>query len=239
MGLQNYDAAKVMGRHAGLPAWVIGGGPSLLHQDPAEMLGAVVFVVNQHVETAPELGFPMADYWVFIDLECPLNHGHLFERPPGRYPEPVKICDPMPGAFLMGRGFEPGGDGRGRYFLPVTFAQSWRPRPDDTVPCAKASSLSGALHLAVMMGCNPIHIRGLDLQNGPHGRVYWNDQPGAGAPNEPNYDFQRDYLHCVIQEYVTHGVRIDVKGASWLATEPYVPYHLRPAPAGELCQRGA
>jgi hypothetical protein len=206
--------------------------------DPAEIGDRdIVFTVNQHVETV-KLGFPEAHYWVFIDIECPLRHGHLFEKPPGLYPGPVKICEPMPGAFLMGRGFEPGGDGRGKFFMPVSFTQTYFPKASDEALAAKGSSISGALHLAIIMGCNPINIRGLDLKNGPKGRVYWNDAPGQARPLNPNYVWQREYLHQVIQQYLATGVKITVQAASELITEPFVPDYMRPAPLGELVPIG-
>lgn len=236
--LESVSLAKLVRRHTGRTAWVIGGGPSLLEMDPEEIQrNDIVFAVNHHVETV-KIGLPEAHYWIFIDIECPLYHGHLFEKPPGLYPGPVKICELQPGAFLMGRGFEPGGDGRGKHFMPVSFSQTYFPKSTDLVPAAKGATISGALHLAVIMGCNPIHIRGLDLKNGPMGRTYWNDVPGKASPSAPNYVWQREYLHQVIQQYLQTGLVITVKAASELVTEYFVPDYMRPAPLGELVPIG-
>lgn len=238
MLLEPFNVAKMVGLHAGKPAWIIGGGPSLLRQNPKELRGGVVFAVNQHIEACYELGFPEPDYWFFMDVEFPLWHRHMFLAPPGRYPNPVKLCEAQPGAFLMALGFQNGGDGRGGNFLTVAFGTALRPPKQSCVVHAKGSTISGCLSLAFLMGCNPIHVRGVDFKNDDQGRQHWSDLPGTDVPGKQLYGQQRDYLHSIIQHFIKSGIEIDVQTASELVTTPYVPEWQRPAPLGELVAIG-
>lgn len=214
------DPEELRDRHAGRPAWILGAGPSILRQDPREVQG-VVFAVNRSIELVSR-AFPTPTYWLFTDLGFPALNSHMFASPGlCKYPEPVKLCGHIPGAFLLGRGFTPGGDGRDNRYLTFEFGDNPHPHKLDTVLSAGRSTVAAALHAAFIFGCNPIHILGLDFKADEWGRLHWYD-PIGGEPHAPYCKHQEGHIHALVTRFKSLGTTITVKSASWLETKEYL-----------------
>ena len=158
--------------HKGQPAYCLGGGVSLERQRPEPMAGAVVFGTNEQIWAPARLGLPALDYWVFYDGTIPAR------LPVNFYNRPLKIVLEPAARMLRRQGFRDG-DGRGNTFALV--GRGGRPFRDAEEIYEGGSSLLGAVHLAWIMGCRPVHVRGLDLERGPDGRAHWWETKGARA----------------------------------------------------------
>lgn len=203
-------------RARGRPVFVIGGGTSLLEQDPAELEGAVLVGVNHAVWARERLGFPELDYWVFYDAAL------VREVKVEDYPGPRKLVLPGAGRALERRGFHPAGietgeEGHGSTFVLVRSTSSGPISPDAEALVAQRSSLHGALHLARILGGDPIHVRGLDLAFGPDGRSHWFQGPG-GRARTPLRVYQRmqPFFLSALLAVQAGGVRLTVgKGSAF------------------------
>jgi hypothetical protein len=220
----DFDPRTLMGSERGRPAWVLASGPSLLDVNPADLAGAVILGVNDAVRLHKERGFPKLDHWFGLDIET-------FERLDIRDHPGVRVwTDIQCGCFLRGRGLRQGRDYE-------TFLISCRPEltPTNGTLSTRHSSVAPAINLAWLLGCDPIHVRGLDLKNDAEGRTHWWDAPGTGKPNAAGtYDHQAEHLHDLIQTVRESGVVITVQAASWLVEKPHVPFWLRAPVVGEV-----
>lgn len=230
--------------HKGRPCWVLGGGPSLLEQDPAEVTGThlkhgIIIGVNHHGVLLADHGYGYPDYWVGLDLGLVDLHPELFFPGP-RCPGAIKLFPRLVGTRLECGGYQYGGDGRGMNWLEIEAHHNLTPERWTRVLGSAISTVGAGLHLAVIMGCDPIHVRGLDLKRDSEGRINWYDYPHPEKANatDDEYAGQADDLHCLIQHFIKQGVRIDVRGAGWLTERPYVPVWRRP-PDGRIKSLGA
>jgi hypothetical protein len=197
-GVPMPSVQRFLDAEKGKPCWIIGGGPSLLKQDPREMDG-VQIVVNFSIWAHERLGFPEADYWMFGDTA-------IFWRPgfevinPDDYPRPRKFVAGPPLYYLLGKGYEPSLDGRGKTFVPFY-------NNNDFIICRQAdylwsqwSMLCSCVSLAWVLGCNPIHIRGCDFgtKHGD-GRSHWYDPPGVTADQKHiNYERMKRPIRTLV-----------------------------------------
>ncbi len=224
--------------HKGRPALVMGAGPSILQEDrdalqDAQWAGCVVFAVNRHVRLARH-GFPLADYWLGLDMGLMELSPELFTPEP-EFPGPVKLFPRLLCEWLASRGYAYGGDGRGRNFFTLEARNNPYPCRTENVLGCSVSTVGAALNLAWVMGCRPLTVIGLDLQRDAEGRLHWDDVPHPELANSRDVDYQgqADDLHGLVRHIIGQGVPVEVRGASWMQTTPYTPPWKRP-PAGTL-----
>ncbi len=204
-------------RARGRPVFVLGGGVSLLEQDPAELRGAVLVGVNHAAWTRERLGFPELDYWVFYDAAL------VREVKVEDYPGPRKLVLAGPARALGKRGFRPadpcrGEEGRERSFVLVRSTGTGRVSPDADALVIQRSSLHGALHLACILGGDPIHVRGLDLAAAPDGRTHWFQAAGdRGRSPLRVYRRMQPFFLSILRAIRASGVRVTVGEGSPLA----------------------
>ena len=215
------------GLYARRPAWILGAGPSLLHADPEPMAGGLVIAVTDTIEAPAMLGFPPAEYWLFMD------DGFTKGFDVRKRPEPIKLwCNTFPACHLLSQGLTPGGTGRGMTFLEPQVGTCREMSARDTQLNSVGSSVGMALNLAVIMGCSPISLVGVDYCSDSAGLARWSDQPGTVDPDAPCYGHSREFLHAAISHLRESGVEVTVESAKWLL-EPHVPFWLRkPGKAG-------
>lgn len=189
-GITCQPVTRFCDREKGKPAWVLGGGPSLLKQDPKEVDGGCVIAVNFSIWAPERLGFPSVRYWIFGDTAMLWRPGCEVANP-DLYPDTHKFVSNAPCWMLLGRGYEPSLEGLGRTFFP--FANSEGNMVSRFAPWlwTNRSTLNAAISLAWTLGCNPIHIRGADFgtQSGD-GRAHWYDPAGL-TRHEPPADYSK------------------------------------------------
>jgi len=196
---------------------VIGGGVSLLRQDPAELGDAVLVGVNHAVWTRERLSFPELDYWVFYDAAL------VREVKVEDHPGPRKLVLAGPARALGRRGFHPadparGEEGRGRSFVLVRSTGAGRVSPDADSLVIQRSSLHGALHLAWILGGDPVHVRGLDLAVASDGRTHWFQEEGArGRSPLRVYRRMLPFFLGILRTMKAGGVRLTIGEGSPLA----------------------
>lgn len=193
-GVPMLSVRPYLDREKGKPAWILGGGPSLLKQDPCEMADGVQIAVNFSIWAHERLGFPEAKYWIFGDTAMLWRPGYNVVDP-ADYPLVHKFVFGPVCYMLLGRGYEPSTEGQGREFLPFFNIESDQIRRNAHYLWTKCSTLNAALSLAWTLGCNPINIRGADfgLAHGD-GRTHWYDPPGTVDPRQDLAEYEKQKM---------------------------------------------
>ena len=213
------DVQRYAGRESGKPAWVICSGPSLLHQPPGEMSGGVMIATNQNVNAHSRLGMPRADYWVTGDVAVSQlwKAGKLDVHPH------TQKWFAYPGvAYLLGWGKTPADTEAGELGTGDSFI-TWHPNQGNmiakTLPSLWCASriTNAAVSLAWVLGCDPIHIRGVDHGCDSRGRLHWWDIPGADehpslAQYEESFIRGKKTLRTLLGAIQRDGVTITVEG---------------------------
>jgi hypothetical protein len=214
-GLPMMPVLPYLDREKGKPAWIIGGGPSLLAQDPRAIGDGVVIAINFSIWARQRLGFPEARYWIFGDLPVLWRPGCETVNPDA-YPDTHKFVTGPPAYMLLGCGYTPDIEGLGRTFMP--FFNSDSPIVARQAPYlwTNASTLNAAISLAWLLGCDPINIRGADfgLAHGD-GRLHWYDPPGPSADpaqTPAQYERMRQPVKFLINCIRSTGVTVTAEG---------------------------
>lgn len=223
----DFDLRRLLGSEVGRPAWVLASGASLLAvpmTERAEMHRGVVLGANDAVLLHQQLeGFPKLREWFVLDIGT-------FERLDPRCFAGVRVwTDFQCGCHLSGLGLRQGQD-----YETFRVGSSWDSKPDSGSLNSGRSSITPAIHAAWLMGCDPIHVRGVDGRTDGAGRNYFSDAPSKYEPNVERYGHQRDFLHAFVQNIRRSGVKIDVQSASWMAETPHVPFWERAPQVGAL-----
>lgn len=219
------------GREAGKPGWVLASGPSLLHQPPGEMIGGVIIATNQNVNAHKRLGMPRADYWVFGDLVV----AQLWKA--GKldvHPETQKWSANLATAFLLGWGKRPADLAAGERGTGDNFV-NWLPNQGSMLSkqlpnlwCCRRTT-TAAVSLAWVLGCNPIHVRGVDHKQDDSGRLHWWDAPGDGNTHPDrktylgSYEHSRETLRLLLDTIRADGVTVTVESDKSLLEIREVP----------------
>ncbi len=213
-------------REKGRPAYVLGGGPSLLEDRPSDMSGACIIAVNHSIWAPERLGTPLVEYWLFGDLQLCLD---VDVR---KYPAASKWTAERAAAYCMGLGLTPSEDGLGQTFFPFQLGGQLRIKLERPYLNPTYSTVQAAIHLAWILGCDPIHVRGLDLGPDADGRMHWWGEPGeatAVGADWPGYNGQRETMHGMIQAVRDTGRKVTVR-ASKAFDEKYIPFYQKPMP---------
>ena len=204
----------------GKPAYVLGGGVSLERANPELAKGHIILGANEALWAESLLGFPPVDYWMCYDCN-PLNR-----IDPKQYLA-CKIVLSDPGRVLSRRGMDchcPSEhigpiDGRGNGFIVIRKGKSEFTADADCVR-GEISTLHGLLHLALVMGCNPIHIRGLDCGNkSADGRFHWWEKKGGASQGQCTFDPMIPLFRDALRRLVGFGINITVGQGTMFAGE--------------------
>lgn len=156
-------------RHKGKRAWVMGNGPSLNQIDMSRLKGEVTFGSNRIYLGFEEWGFSTT-YWGVLDtLQCERHMrewelnipGECVKFYPFEYAELFQLENACPVNFF------PAGhpDNRTNFMDPLNLAELHKPnnfsRTPDVVYLGH-TVIYGLLQIAVIMGCNPIYLLGID-----------------------------------------------------------------------------
>lgn len=214
VGIPPLSVQSFLDREKGKPAWLLGGGPSLLQQDPQEVDGCVI-AINFSIWAQERLGTPQAKYWLFCDLPVMWRPGFPVVDPDG-YPETHKFVNGAPLYYLLGRGYEPSESGLGKTFFPVWYSDNHMVSRRSDYLWTHQSTLNAALSLAWVLGCNPIHIRGCDfgLKHGD-GRLHWYDPPGSNPDpvvKPEQYDRMKQPIRFLVNAIRSQGIEITAGG---------------------------
>lgn len=149
---------------AGQPIFVLAGGPSVAGQDLSALRGYCVIAIN-----SAWLTYPDADYLFFADARWWSEFGQDVRR---TFKGTIVSCASSHAQHALIRNLLRTGTPRGS----LNWEAVWTGTKANTV-CMKHTSVSGAIHLAGLLGGDPIILLGADGQLGPGGRRHHHDAP--------------------------------------------------------------
>jgi len=222
--LKPVDIRSFRDREKGRPAWVLGCGPSLLDEEPEDMREGCMIAANHSIWATERLGLPMIEYWLFGDIALPI------EINARNYPAASKWTCCRAAAYLLGQGLKTSDHGTGDCFVCFGLGGSAKIKLDVPDLNPRRSTVQAAIHLAWMLGCDPIHVRGVDFKAGPEERRHWYGLPGEATGEEPAvYEQQRETMHAMISAVKASGRTVTVRGAKELEGH-YTPWYTKPEP---------
>lgn len=191
------NLSDVANKHTGKTAWIMGAGPSLRHVD-ASKLNGVTFTVNSSI-----LHHPECDYWVSDDQDT-FNWSYI---------ENVQnsSCIKMMDKDRLGRKW---GDNEDVVKYRRQHWYDWydprTKRYDESKVCFRKSpdyplagtrtSTATALHIAWIMGCDPIVLLGCDCCYEDNKRWFWEfgdkHPTRRGKDMYPNVVYGDKDTHC-------------------------------------------
>lgn len=211
--------AKFERVHAGRRCFVVGNGPSLNQIDMGRLRDEITFGSNRIYLGFDRWGFAF-NYWAVQDeTQIRQSAGEYVER------VPAKTVKFIPTAFLHLFDLD-------RFAPTCPVPLELHPVPYPQFSASKAIQYNGwtvtylLLQLAVIMGCNPIILVGVDHSYNIGAKELvapnrWKDQnsnthfdPGYAAPtpdhlwNAPNYEFMDAAFACAAQWSARSGVKI-------------------------------
>jgi hypothetical protein len=216
--IKGVNPQRFRDRGAGLPGWVLGGGGSLAEQNPDAMRGGVVIATNHQIWAGLRLGFPPAKHWVFVDRKL------ADDVDVAAYPLPHKWVFDSVARKLDRQGFRPANLEAGEEGTDCTYLEFQRSgmRIDRDAPFLHTSRsvLNVALHLAWILGCTPIHVRGADFDLW-RGKFHWwetEQYPHKRIQNNNYYDMERP-IREDMRIIRASGVKVTVGAGTKLADE--------------------